>query len=516
MQNHTSTDQLPGDAGHSPDLPLIKAALDASVSGIIITDNQLPDNPIIYCNESFERMTGYKRIEIIGHNCRFLQADDRQQPERLKIRRAVQEGEHVSVEIRNYKKNGDLFWNELFISPVQAADGRVTHFIGVQHDVTRRKQAEEDLYREKELREQKIKERTLQLNASKEYLDSIIQTVRESLVVLGPDLKVIGVNRHFLNTFKVTASETEDKSLYDLGNGQWNIPKLKELLENILPSNNPVLDFEVEHIFPHIGKKLMLLNAYRVELEGEYRDRILLAIEDITDRRAIEQRKDDFLSVASHELKTPLTTIKGYMQILERLLPKDADEKLREVVGKSTKHIERLNTLIKELLDVSRIQTGNITLHRERFDFDEMVRETADTIQNVSPKHRLLISGSTGIDYEGDESQLSQVVSNLLSNAIKYSPDSANIEVNLARVSDYVKFSVTDFGVGISPDDQRKIFERFYRASDTQKNYPGMGIGLYICEQIVSHHGGNLWVDSEHGKGSTFNFTLPIKQKTNE
>ncbi|MBB5396909.1 ATP-binding protein [Mucilaginibacter sp. AK015] len=507
-----TADQLPRDNNNNISLTLIKAALDASVSGIIITDNQLPDNPIIYCNWSFERMTGYRRNDIIGHNCRFLQADDRNQPARAKIKEAIANGSNIFVEIRNYTRTGQLFWNELYVSPVKSEDGKVTHFIGVQHNVSLRKKAEENLVQEKEQREQRIRERTEALHHSREYLDSIVQTVRESLLVLDPQLKVISANQHFLNTFKVSVLETENKNLYQLGNGQWNIPKLKELLEKILPTNNPVLDFEVEHDFPHIGKKLMLLNANRVELEGEYKDRILLAIEDITERRAIEQRKDDFLSVASHELKTPLTTIKGYIQIIERLLPPESGEKLKDIVKKTAKHTEKLNNLIEELLEVSRIQTGNITLNEEEFDFDKMVAETVDSLQAASAKHHIIVSGHTQIKLIGDESQLSQVVSNFLSNAIKYSPDADKVEVHLAVLNGYIKLSVKDYGLGINAADQKRIYERFFRSTETQKKYPGMGIGLYICEQIIKNHGGSLWVDSEYGQGSTFSFTLPIKQ----
>ncbi|MEO3407533.1 PAS domain-containing protein [Mucilaginibacter sp. CAU 1740] len=511
MDQQHNTQGFPLNPDHTVNLELIKAALDSSISGIIITDNQLPDNPIIYCNKSFEDLTGYRRDEIIGHNCRFLQANDRNQAEREMIRNGIQKGEHVAVEIRNYRKDGELFWNELFISPIRSAEGTVTHFVGVQHDITKKKKAEADLQQEKVQREQKIADRTAELRESTEYLDSIFQTVRESLVVLDPKFNVLSVNQHFLNTFKVSSSETENLSLYELGNGQWNIPKLKELLETILPTNNPVLDFEVEHDFPHIGNKLMLLNAHRIELEGAYKDRVLLAIEDITDRRAIEQRKDDFLSVASHELKTPLTTIKGYIQVMERLLPPEASDKLKEVVKKSATHVDRLNNLISELLEVSRIQTGNIELHREPFNFDEMVSETVESLKTALPSHQIHISGKSNATFSGDESQISQVISNLLSNAVKYSPDADRVEVQLAKVNHQIKFSVKDFGVGISLGDQKKIFERFYRASDIQQHFPGMGIGLYICEQIIKHHGGNLWVESEFGKGSTFNFILPAQ-----
>lgn len=501
---------------YEKDLNLLTSALDASIPGIIITDSQQPDNPIIYCNAAFEKMTGYSRQEIIGHNCRFLQKDDRNQPQRETLRKAIEEGTSAVIEIRNYKKDGTLFWNELYMSALKDDYGKISYYIGVQNDVTRRKKAEQDLVHQQNIMEQKVVERTQNLRESEEYLQSIVQTVRESLVVLDPQFNVLSVNDHFLKTFKVSNSETEGKLLYTLGNGQWDIPALKELLESILPTNNPVEEFEVEHDFPHIGKKLMLLNAHRIELEGQYKDRILIAIEDITDRREIERRKDDFLSIASHELKTPLTTIKGYVQSMKRLMPENASDKFKTVVEKTAIFIERLNSLIADLLDVSRIQTGNIELHKALFDFDKTIFETVEGLQAASQSHRIVVNGKTNVSYLGDESHIVQVMNNLISNAIKYSPDHAEVIINLSLVSNYLKVSVSDKGLGISQEDQKKVFDRFFRVSDIQQRFPGMGIGLYVCDQIIKNHGGTIWVDSEKGKGSTFSFTLPLSSNQNQ
>ncbi|RYE30495.1 MAG: PAS domain S-box protein, partial [Sphingobacteriaceae bacterium] len=283
------------------DFDLLTRALDASVAGVVLTDNRQQDNPIIYCNKAFEHISGYNRKEIIGHNCRFLQQEDRNQEQREHIRNAIEQGLDCFIEIRNYRKDGTLFWNELYISPIKAVDGQVTHFIGIQNDVSRRKKAELELIYQKQEMEKRIEQRTKTIKESEEYLASIISTVRESLIVLDKSHHVLSVNDHFLKTFKVSLNETIGKVLYDLGNGQWNIEKLKQMLQDVLPTNNPVEGYEVEHDFPHIGKKLMLVNAHRIELEGEYKDRILIAIEDITERREIERRKDDFLSIASHE-----------------------------------------------------------------------------------------------------------------------------------------------------------------------------------------------------------------------
>ena len=485
-------------------------ALNSANSGIIITDNMLPDNPIIYCNKAFEKITGYSHNEIIGHNCRFLQAQDRMQEERDFIKTAVKNGEECRVEIRNYRKNGTLFWNELIISPVVKADGTVTHFIGVQNDITERKKAENELREEKASVDKKILERTKELQDNEAFLSSIIQTVRESLLVLDADYKVLSANSHFLNSFKVTQEDTVGRILFELGNHQWDIEALKVLLTKILPTNNPVIDFEVEHDFPYIGKKIMLVNAYRIEFEGQYKDRILIAIEDITDKKEIDRRKDDFLSIASHELKTPLTTIKGLVQLLQRMKPENSSEKFITTLDKASVHVDRLNNLISELLDTSKIQSGNIEVHKEPFDIDKALRDTVDSLTVATPEYEIILKSDTNASILGDELQISQVINNLISNAIKYSPDSKKIEVHGNRVGNFMKVSVTDYGMGISAQDQTKIFERFFRARDIQKKFPGMGIGLYICHEIIASHDGTLWVESEIGSGSTFNFTLPI------
>ncbi|MDR6733599.1 PAS domain S-box protein [Sphingobacterium sp. 2149] len=492
------------------DIDLYLKALNSAYSGIIITDNSQHDNPIIYCNKAFETISGYAQEEIIGHNCRFLQAQDRSQEERRIIKEAILRGEECKIEIRNYRKDGTLFWNELFISPVKNEDGQVTHFIGVQNDISDRKKAEHDLREEKSHVELKIQQRTKELQDKESFLSSIIETVRESLLVLDANYIVLSANKHFLNSFKVTTEETLGKQLFDLGNQQWDIASLKEMLTQILPTNNPVIDYEVDHTFPYIGRKVMLLNAYRIEFEGKYKDRILIAIEDITEKKEQDRRKDDFLSIASHELKTPLTTIKGLFQIVQRLSVENTDPKYISTLDKIASYIDRLNLLIAKLLDTSKIQSGNLELHMEPFEIDKTIQDAVESMRLAVPDADIHFSGSSDSIVEGDELQIIQVLNNLLSNAIKYSPESKKIEVSIHRVANFVKVSVRDYGMGISYQDRLKIFERFFRVSHIQKKFPGLGIGLYVSHEIIVNHNGTLWVESELGEGSTFNFTLPI------
>lgn len=492
------------------DFELILLALDASRSGIILTDNKQPDNPIVFANEAFLRICGFERSEIIGRNCRFLQGNDRQQEARFIIADAVKKGESCVVELRNYKKNGGLFWNELYMSPVKDESGEITHFIGVQNDITLRKQAQTELSIEKDLLEKRVEERTTHLKESENYLKIIIETIRESLIVLDKDMTIISANQFFYKTFNISAENVISKSLYEINYGQWNIPELRKLLEIVLPHNNPFEGFQVSHDFENIGKKHVMLNARKIEAEGIYKDRILLAIEDITDYRENEIRKDDFLSIASHELKTPLTTVKGYNQLIEIMLSQDNKAKVQEAITKSNKYIEKLNKLITDLLDVSRIQAGYIELNNTLFDIDELIKHCVENVQAGMLTHKIQITGKAGVEIKGDKDRIEQVLVNLLQNAAKYSPDSQSINIHSTVVSNYIKISVTDFGVGINQVDQKKIFERFFRAKDIQKSYSGIGIGLYVSEQIVKQHKGTLWVDSEPGKGSTFSFTLPL------
>lgn len=492
------------------DIRLFAAAVSASNNGVVITDHTQPDEPIIYCNKAFESITGYTNKEIIGHNCRFLQDGDNNQEARHQLRQAIQNGEHCHVEIRNYKKDGRLIWNELMISPVNDQEGNVTNFIGIQNDITRRKEAEAALTVEKGHLEERVLERTEDLLESEAYLSSIIETMRESLVVLDPQMRVLSVNEHFCRFFKSEEKEIMGKVLFEHNNGQWNLPELKNLLINVLPNNNPFEGFEIENEFPNIGRKLLVLNARQVTLKGKYQDRILLAIEDITERREIEQRKEDFISIASHEMKMPLTSIKGNLQLLHRKAQQNNDTQYLNGFETAAKSIARLEKLIYDLLDVSKIQSGKIGFNFTKFNFGQLIAEAVNGIQATTQTHKLVVTGSADIEITADFGRLEQVILNLLSNAVKYSPDGNQVMIHTSKLPDYVKVSITDTGVGIHERDHKRIFERFYRADQISEKFPGVGIGLYVSNEIIKEHKGTLWVESEEGKGSVFSFTIPI------
>ncbi len=242
---------------------------------------------------------------------------------------------------------------------------------------------------------------------------------------------------------------------------------------------------------------------------------------DIDDRkrievafRAMEERKDLFLSMASHELKTPLTSLKVFTHIMLKMLQQDVRPEPVRYLTKMDTQINKLIKLIAELLDISRVQTGKLVLAEEYFDSDTFVQDVVDMTQHTSPAHPIAITGVIQRQIYGDKDRLGQVLINLLTNAIKFSPAPGSIEVIVTTDQKQVTFGVRDHGIGIPQDQQALIFERFYRVyGDRDTKYPGLGIGLYIAFEIVQRHGGRIWVESVEGHGATFFFSIPLDRK---
>ncbi len=350
-----------------------------------------------------------------------------------------------------------------------------------------------------------------EVTITRDYADAIIRTVRGPLLVLNQDLRIISANEAFYNAFKVAPDNTENRLLYDLGNRQWNIPKLRILLEEILPEKNTIEDFVVEHDFKDIGQKTMLLNARTLRQGPDKTSLILLAIEDITERKQLEQQKDEFISIASHELKTPITSVKAYTQILGQRFRKIGDTKSVELAEKMDLQLDKLTSLIGDLLDVTKIESGRIQFNEALFDFNELVESTVEELQRTTTKHSISIELQVPIKVLGDHDRLGQVITNFITNAIKYSPQADSIIVRTLIDKEKVTLAVQDFGLGLSKDDQEKVFERFYRVSGSDQNtYPGLGLGLYISSEIINRHNGRIWVEGKKNIGSTFCFSLPV------
>lgn len=345
-----------------------------------------------------------------------------------------------------------------------------------------------------------------------DYSEAIVDTVRLPLIVLNKKLQVLTANRSFYDTFKLTPNETENQLVYKLNGNAWNIPKLKVLLEKILPTNTHFDNYDVEIDLPHIGTRTLLLNARRTYRQVNNTEAILLAFEDITDRKQLEKQKDDFIDIVSHELKTPLTGIKAFSQLLERYLEQNKDKRGTFYLSKMTNQIDRLTQLMASFVNVYKIQNGKLALHKKNFLIEELISSTVSDFQYTTKSDIVLHDAKTKAFVHADREKIAQVLINLISNAIKYSPNADKVVVTTTQDPQKVTISVQDFGLGIPKEEQRKIFERFFRVKGKrEKNISGLGLGLYISYEIVKQHKGKIWVESIEGKGSTFYFTLPKK-----
>lgn len=222
-----------------------------------------------------------------------------------------------------------------------------------------------------------------------------------------------------------------------------------------------------------------------------------------------QQRKDEFISIASHELKTPLTTIKGYLELLNEMEDKQPN---KQFVENAWKNVNKLEKLVKDLLDVSKIQSGQLELTMNEFNIDTLLSEAVASVQMISGSHK--ISREDNFNGEmiwGDRSRIEQVLVNLLSNAIKYSPGERLVIISGNKTDSDMVIKVRDFGIGIPKNEQSNIFERFYRTKDISITISGFGLGLYICRDIIRRHNGKIWVETEE-KGSSFYFSLPLKR----
>ncbi len=378
-----------------------------------------------------------------------------------------------------------------------------------------------------------LKRSAEQVKRALDSANAVVATVREPLLILDGELRVEKANRAYYQTFNVLPEETQGRSLWELASGQWDRPDLRAALEDVLAKDGSLEDFEVEHELPEIGRRTMALNARRLPHERGGSGRILLAIEDRTEvkrvgqRRevllaeehaareraeAADQRKDELVATVSHELRAPLTTIGGWVQILsEAELDPATMTKGLEAMGRGVKAQERL---IADLLDHSRIVFGQLLLSRDSLDLVAIAESAIESVRGaaeVKGIHLELSGDHVGSVVLGDADRIQQVLWNLLFNAIKFTPSGGRIEVGVGRVGTHVQLTVRDTGQGIPAAYLPHLFESFRRGHEALGHrQAGLGLGLTLVRELVELHGGTVRAESAgEGQGATFTIDLP-------
>jgi len=373
-------------------------------------------------------------------------------------------------------------------------------------------------------------------NDALNYAESIINTVREPLIALDQDLRVVSVSRSFYDFFKVKPEETVGQLIYDLGNKQWDIPKLRELLETILPQKTTFDNYEVEHDFAVIGRRIMLLNARQIQRVLGKERIILLAIEDITERKEIEKGlekaheelnvlatelkrtarvKSEFLANMSHELRTPLNSINGFSEVLYDETFGPLNEKQKKYVNNVLTSGKHLLLLINQILDMAKVESGKMKLALSNLPMKNLLSEISLLVADMAGKKKLqlLLEIDEDLpDIEADELKVKEIIYNLLSNVVKFTPEGGKIGMRAKKIDSEIEIVVWDTGIGIAPENMDKIFEGFFRVDTPYSRLTeGTGLGLPLSKKLVELHGGKFSVESKGlNRGTSVRFTFPI------
>ena len=346
------------------------------------------------------------------------------------------------------------------------------------------------------------------------YVESIVDTVREPLLILDGELRIKTASRSFCETFSVSRDETRGRFLHDLGDGQWNIPTLRAALEEVLPRQKSFQDFEVTHDFPTLGRRVMLLNARRLWHEGIRTELVLLAIEDVTERKRMEDEmlrsNEDlqrFAYVAAHDLRSPLNSALSLATLLERRLKGRLNEDEANIQALLIQSMKRLGLLMQDILTYSEL--SNAAPPQTLVPIEESLHIALANLQHHIENNQADISLGTLPNISGDRTQIAMVFQNLIGNALKYrSAQAPRIRIDAVQKGNQWQVSVSDNGQGFDAQYADQIFEPFKRLHGP--DVPGSGIGLATCKRIVERAGGSIWAESQPGVGSTFYFTLAV------
>lgn len=452
----------------------------------------LDENGIILeVNSAFINSFGYEKEEVCSKNFKMLFTQEDQQKGRpqKEIAAVLSQGQAFD---NNYlvQKDKIITWVSGESTLVKDDRGQVYILKIIQN-----------------INEQKISENSIvSLN---DFNDSILKSIEDGVIVLDENLKIIKANDAFSKIFNIPANNITDINFteliarYDKNNDLYHkiilVISSKKSFSNTLMQINA--NTENERIFEAGCSPLK---------DSSTGSNVLLIIHDITVQKLAERDRDDMIGFIGHELRNPMTSVLLSHNLMEELIKNENATVIKELLERSKKNVLRLNKMITELYNSTKINAGHFELENTQFNFAGMISEAADTIKSLHPDYTLTINNAVNdISVTADRYRLIQVVTNYLSNSIKYSNGKKDIGILVETKNNFIQVAVKDRGLGIAKAQLPFIFDRFFRAEKTM-NLEGIGLGLFLCKQIIHAHKGNVWAESEEGNGSAFYFSIPL------
>ena len=474
-------------------LNLFQRALECTSNGVVISDLSLPGQPVFYANPAFLAITGYEPAEAIGRNCAFLQRGDTQQPELDELRSAVRERRTATVVLRNYRKDGSLFFNELAIAPVAAADGSVRHYVGILNDVT-----------ERERSRMAIAERSARLNA-------VFELSPDGFVVFDSAGRLVYSNRAFM---AMTGwAEPDENGPITLAEFDSRFARLCDSLQPVRSVSEVLAghDGSADTLHLALPERRVLARDVRGQIDGQ--GETILFLRDVTRETEVDRMKSEFLTTAAHELRTPMVSVYGFTELL--LNRPVSEVRRRDMLETIHRQSELLINMVNELLDLARIEARQgKDLKRASCGLGLLVEQAAATFAEKGGAERLSVNlAHADARLKVDAEKILRAFTNVLSNAFKYSRSGIKVTVDTVtgtiRDEPAVGLRVADHGCGMTPVQTARVCERFYRA-DPSGNIPGTGLGMSLVKEIVELHGGHIDLESAFGVGTTVTMWFPL------
>lgn len=354
------------------------------------------------------------------------------------------------------------------------------------------------------------------LRSSEQRLQGILDTMAEGVGIIDVNGQMVYANSMAQHILGLDEQEIKKRTF---GDKNWQnlrldgslLPDEEHPMAIMMQTGQPVYDQEIGVQPPDADRLYISINAAPIFDDAGQLSGGIGTFMDVTHRRKMMLQKEDFISVASHELKTPVTTLKATLQLLTKIQDMGKPELLRTMISQANKSMGKLNRLINKLLDANRITQGHMQIHKANFNIGDLIRECSQHIRGTA-RHEVILKGDLDLEINADEEQLEQVLLNFINNAVKYAPTSKDIVIDVIKQDHAARISVTDNGPGIPPEKIPYVFDRYYRVNHDNIQISGLGLGLFICAEIIKRHGGEIGVESEMGKGSTFWFTIPRKK----
>lgn len=452
---------------------------------IIIMDEH---GRILHINDAFKNAFGFNEEDLIGRHIRILFTEQDRQALRPEMELSLVKKQGFSSD-QNYTmhKNGQSIW----------VSGESVWVESKEHGNCIVKVIQN-------IHSQKLQEKFLK--ETNEFSHTIFESIEDALLVVNMDMIILKANAALYRMFGLQASTLEGTHL----------PALDEQLNMGLRMNDKLKKLEYDGSFsdelqwsiPGGNHRTLRLNGRFLAQDAEQEKRILLLFHDISQQKQSEQQREDLINFVSHELRNPMANLALVLELLPEAVTSNNIPETEDYLEKAKVNLRRLKQVIGELHDVTRAGTGNLTVQKASFNLQGVIREAIDTVRMLHPSHQVIAPQEADVTVQADRFRLVQVLNNYLTNAIKYSPGADKVVMNVSRDNGFLVVSVKDFGPGIPADQLPHVFNKYYRGQSTVK-IDGIGLGLYVCKEIIYAHGGQVWAVSEEGRGSTFFFSLP-------